>query len=193
MTYPKPWETREAREKRVAREAQVSQQAKRSFNRALKTDTDRRLDKDAINAIARNFVVHGDIVRALIATGFIDEDTPQSIITKIARRVRCNATFEQAVQKMSMSFMEHEILTRDRVLHGLYTEAADRASGLTTGSSRVAAWGKLATLMGMEEKEEPKDAQVRGGVMLIPFTQSIEAWEQAAMGQQAKLKADVRN
>lgn len=197
MTYAKPWETRKQREARVERETEVAQSARRKYSRAVNVTTDRRLDKNVIACVAREYAKHGDIVRALIATDFIGEDTDNATIQKMANRVRRNPAFEEAFERVVCQFSDEDILTRNRVLAGLMMEAADRSSGMTTGTSRVTAWSKLAQLMGMERdaKEPPKpaeEAHAKSGVMLIPHMGGIEEWEAAAMGQQAKLKSDVR-
>lgn len=194
--FAKPWEKNPPPDKTVV--AEKAKSARRAFSRAVTDDTTRRMDKDIATAIAREYVKHADMFRALVAVGYCDEDTDPAMMSKIAGRVRKNAYFEKAFSEIVTTFTEHEVLTRDRILAGLYIEAADRF-GPTTGSSRVAAWSKLAMLTGLEaeakraaEPDAPKQLEAPGGVLLIPFAPSVEAWEQAAIGQQAQLKADVR-
>lgn len=195
--YRKPWETVDQRKKRVEREAAVTDRAKRNFSRAVNKTTDKRVTLDTAAAVAREYVKHGEMTKALIATGFVDEDTSPSEIQKIARRVRHSKGFQDAFDHIVVHFDEHEILTRDRVLAGLFIEAADRF-GPTSGASRVSAWSKLAQLTGMEAAVKrtddlQKELAAPGGVLMVPFVSSIEQWEQAAMAQQARLKSDVRD
>lgn len=194
--YNKPWETVQQKTKRVKQQAADSAQAKRKFSRSIINDTRRRLDKDTAMALAREFVKHGDMERALVAVGLVDEDASTSVVNDIARRARRSANFANAFDYVVTHFDEHEILTRDRILAGLFMEASDRY-GPTSGASRVGAWAKLAMLTGMEAEakhaEEKASTDAVGGVLLIPFSASVEQWEADAMGQQAKLKSDVRN
>lgn len=195
---PKPWErdpkkAAEAKEKRKA----AATKAKRSFSRALSTDVRGRLTKDMALVLAREYVKHGDMRQALVATGFADEDTSPSQMSKLATKVRQSRNFAEAFDHVITAFDSHELLTRERVLAGLYLEASDRF-GPTSAAARVSAWSKLAQLIGMEAAAKrsddfQKELAAPGGVLLVPFVSSIEQWEQSAMAQQAQLKADVRS
>lgn len=195
--YPKPWETNQQRAKRREAEEAVAAKARRRFNTAVTKDVNKRVDRDTAIAIAREFVKHGDMRHALTVTGFIDEDTSTTMANKIALRVRNSVNFRNAFDHIVVHFDEHEILTRDRILAGLFIEASDRY-GPTTASARVTAWSKLAQLTGLEAAAKRSDdladeLAAPGGVLMVPFVSSIEQWEQAAMTQQARLKADVRD
>lgn len=157
-----------------------------------------RMTEDFAMILAKAYAIHGDMVMALMQTGRYPLDEAGLKTAKDnAWKYRCHPLFAAAKEAVLSRFTETDILTRDRVLAGLYEEAADRGL-LTTGASRVAAWGKLAMLMGMENdaKNPPKAEDTvnidKSGVMMIPYVSSIDDWEQHAMGQQAKLKADVR-
>lgn len=139
----------------------------------------------------------GNMVMALYETGIYPPDTPIERVQGQAWKWSVHPLYKAAWNAVAFHFSESDILNRDRVLAGLYQEAADR-SALTSGSSRVAAWGKLASLLGMEAEKKPTAAEEaaarlpQGGVMLIPYSPDIEEWEAMAMGQQKQLKADVR-
>lgn len=199
--YPKPWETVSQAKKRKAEERvagnEAAAKAKRRTATALSKSVKGQLTKDVAMAIAREYVKHGDMRHALVVTGFADEDISASQLGKIASKVRQSARFAEAFDHVVVNFNEHELLTRERVLAGLFIEASDRF-GPTSAAARVTAWSKLAQLTGLEADAKrgddlQKEMQAPGGVLLVPFVSSIEDWEQAAMSQQAQLKADVRN
>jgi hypothetical protein len=99
-----------------------------------------------------------------------------------------------AIQAFSATLENDKIVSRDRVLMGLLEEANYRGLG-SSHSARVAAWGKIAQMLGAEKPADPNapdPTKVRGGVMLIPMAQSIEEWEGAATRSQSALKAAVR-
>lgn len=192
----KPWERDPEKAKRVQAEKAATVKAKRSYAKAISTDVRGRLTKDTAIALAREYVKHGDMRHALVATGFADEDTSPSQMSKMATKVRQSKLFAAAFDHIVVNFNEHEILTRERILAGLFIEASDRF-GPTSAAARVTAWSKLAQLMGMEAEAKrtddlQKELAAPGGVLMIPFVSSIEHWEQSAMAQQAQLKADVR-
>ena len=194
---PKPWETAAKFKKRAADFRHATEKAKRGFSKAVSADVRGRLDQDSAKALAREYVKHGDLRHALISTGFANEDMSGAQMSKLITKVRSSQHFARAFDAVVTTFSEHEILTRDRVLAGLFVEASDRY-GPTSGASRVSAWAKLAQLTGLEAEAKRgedlnKELQAPGGVLMVPFVQSIEQWEQAAVKQQAQLKADVRN
>lgn len=201
MVYPKPWETKSQTKKRAEEEKAAGKQAaataKRRQTRALTKSVAGKLTKDTAMAIAREYVKHGDMTHALVETGFVDGDTSLSQLRKIATKIRQSVFFTSAYDHIVTSFEEHEILTRERVLAGLFVEASDRY-GPTSGASRVSAWSKLAQLTGLEAQAKrgddlKKELEAPGGVLMVPFVSSVEDWEKAAMSQQARLKADVRS
>ena len=193
----KPWEKHPDSVKAAQEAKAATAKAKRSYSRSLTKDTNKRISEDVALVIAREYVKHGDLRHALVVTGFVDEDTSPSQLRKIATRVRNSKNFAAAFDHVVTAFDASEILTRERVLSGLYVEASDRL-GPTSAAARVSAWGKLAQLLGMEQEAKKPPAgtdghlEAPGGVLMVPFVQSIEQWEQSAMTQQAKLKADVR-
>lgn len=196
MSYARPWESAETKKKRADTKQSAARSAKQKISRAI-TSSAQMLTEDNALVLAREYVKHGDLGHALVACGFADETTTGPMLSKMIRNVRKSRRFAEAFDQIICNFDEHEILTRDRILSGLFTEAADRW-GPTTASARVAAWAKLAQLTGMEaaakRTEDLKDELAApGGVLMVPFVSSIEGWEQAAMAQQAQLKADVRN
>lgn len=197
MSYARPWESADNRAKKAEARSSAARSAKAKASRALKRDADLLLTADTAAVLAHEYVKHGDLGHALVACGYADEATTAPMIAKMIRQVRKSRRFAEAFDRIVYNFNEHEILTRDRILAGLYAEAADRW-GPTTASARVAAWSKLAQLTGLEAAAKRTDdlqgeLAAPGGVLMVPFVTSIEHWEQAAMTQQAQLKADVRN
>lgn len=196
---PKPWEKDPKRVEAAQAAKAAATKAKRSYSRALTTDVKGRLTKDMALVLAREYVKHGDMRHALVSTGFADEETSPSQMSKLATKVRQSRNFAEAFDHVVTAFDSHELLTRERVLAGLFLEASDRF-GPTSAAARVSAWSKLAQLIGMEggDSEAQRDAALRkelsapGGVLMVPFVSSIEQWEQNAMSMQAQLKADVR-
>lgn len=197
MSYARPWESADKKAKKADARSSAARSAKMKAGRALKRDAELFLTPDTAAILAREYVKHGDLGNALVACGYADEATTAAMLSKMIRQVRKSRRFAEAFDHIIYNFDEHEILTRERILAGLYTEAADRW-GPTTASARVAAWSKLAQLTGLEAaakrtEDLKEELTAPGGVLMVPFVSSIEGWEQAAMAQQAQLKADVRN
>ena len=86
---------------------------------------------------------------------------------------------------------EKNIVKRSEVLHGLKREALFQGVGASHGA-RVQGWGKLATILGMEQKQVEKNLAGRGGVMIMPEIEDVNTWESKAQAMQAALKEDVR-
>lgn len=214
MTFAKPWEKVNTGKKKVDNtvETEKARAARKPWNpqprevgheeisqhnkRAQELGASVRMDEGFALILARQYALHGDMVLALLQTGrYPVDDSGLERARKAAWKYKAHPLFQAAFEAVVMRFTETDILTRDRVLAGLYMEAADRGV-MTTSSSRVAAWSKLAMLMGMERdvKDPPKtdDQSDKSGVLMVPYVSSIEEWESAAMGQQAQLKSDVR-
>lgn len=152
----------------------------------------RPIDKIKAQAFAKSYMVDFDGPRALIRAGFAAETDSLETITRKAAKFLRNPFVLQCLQAFIARVEDDKIVSRERVLMGLLEEANYRGIG-STASARVAAWSRLAKLLGMEDDGKPDPlASTRGGVMLVPMAGGIEAWEQAAIGQQARLKADVR-
>ena len=159
-----------------------------------------RLDPIKAQAFAKEMLVDFNPVKSLLRAGLIDEEeatsrTPASLY-KTANRYERHPLVQQALRDFIHRVESDKIVSRERILYGLLEEACYHGPGASS-SARVAAWAKLAKLMGMElpapGEGQDKATEAPGGVLLIPFAPSIEQWEQAAVGQQAKLKADVRS
>lgn len=155
-----------------------------------------KLDPIKAQAFAKEMLVDFNPVKSLLRAGLISEDeatsrTPASLY-KTASRYERHPLVQQALRDFIHRIESDKVVSRERILYGLLEEACYHGPG-ASASARVAAWGKLAKLMGMELPDPGEQkTNAPGGVMLIPFAPSIEQWEQAAIGQQAKLKADVR-
>lgn len=151
----------------------------------------RVIDKIKAQAFAKAYLVDFDAARAVIRIGLADEATDPTKLVRMGNDFTRNPLVLQALQAYISRIESDKIVSRERVLMGLLTEANYYGLG-GSASARVAAWGKLAKILGMElPPEDPKAA--RGGVMLVPYMEGgIDAWEAAAVGQQARLKADVR-
>lgn len=157
-----------------------------------------KLDPIRAQAFAKEMLIDFNPVKSLLRAGLIDADeatsrTPASLY-KTAQRYERHPLVQQALRDFIHRVESDKVVSRERILYGLLEEACYHGPG-ASASARVAAWGRLAKLMGMELPEEgdkSRGKQAPGGVMLIPFSPSIEAWENAAVGQQRQLKADVR-
>jgi hypothetical protein len=118
-------------------------------------------------------------------------------ITTINYAAKVGSTFlahpftVSAIQRYMATIDEKTIVTRNRVLFGLLREAEYYGHG-ATHAARVAAWGKLAKIVGLELPPEDPNAQKDTGVMTIGPAKSPDAWEAVAKGQQEGLKRDVR-
>lgn len=149
-------------------------------------------------AFAKEMLVDFNPVKAMLRAGLLSAEQAEkrsaTSLYKTAQRYEKNPYVQQALRDFVHRVESDKIVSRERILYGLLEEACFHGVG-ASASARVAAWSKLAKLMGMElpPEEANKTTNAPGGVMLIPFAPNIEQWEQAAVGQQAKLKADVRN
>lgn len=155
-----------------------------------------KIDPIKAQAFAKEMLVDFNPVKSLLRAGLISSEEAETrsaqSLYKTAQRYERDPYVQQALRDFIHRVESDKIVSRERILYGLLEEACYHGPG-ASASARVAAWGKLAKLMGMELPAEGEaKTSAPGGVMLIPFAPSIEAWEQAAMGQQAKLKADVR-
>lgn len=156
-----------------------------------------KLDPIKAQAFAKEMLVDFNPVKSLLRSGLIDAEEATgrtaASLYKTANRYERHPLVQQALRDFIHRVESDKIVSRERILYGLLEEACYQGPG-ASASARVAAWGKLAKLMGMElpDPGERKSNEAVGGVMLIPFSPSIESWEQSAMGQQARLKADVR-
>lgn len=88
------------------------------------------------------------------------------------------------------SLEEAKIINRNRILAGLVREANYQGIGASHGA-RVSAYSVLAKILGMEAASKV-EVDHKGGVMLVPFTPSVDEWERNAIEAQATLKTDVR-
>lgn len=155
------------------------------------------IDPIRAQAFAKEMLVDFNPVKALLRCGLITAEDAEtrnaSSLAKTANRYERDPYVQQALRDFIHRVESDKIVSRERILYGLLEEACYHGPG-ASASARVAAWSKLAKLMGMELPAEgdKKANEAPGGVMFIPFSPSIEQWEHSAMGQQAKLKADVR-
>jgi hypothetical protein len=144
---------------------------------------------------AKAYLIDCDPTMAALRCGLVDSEDEDS--HNEARRVgwyyfRQPETLA-AIQAFSATMENDKIVSRERVLMGLLEEANYRGLG-ASHSARVAAWSKIAQMLGAEKPkgEEDPATKVKGGVMMIPMAQSIEQWETVATGSQAALKSAVR-
>lgn len=150
------------------------------------------IDKIKAQAFAKEYLRDFDGVKALIRAGLAPNTDSVEYLVRTAAKYCRNIHVLQALQAFVARIEDDKIVTRERVLMGLYEEANYRGLG-STQSARVAAWAKLAKLLGMEDGDKPDPlATTRGGVMLVPLAGGVDAWERAAIGQQQRLKAEVR-
>lgn len=200
--FAKPWETKgadpliaEALEDTSRRPwdpdtpkvpAHIKQQHKQ---RAQKQGEYRPETKFKAQAFAKEYLIDFDHRNAMIRLGVDDPDKA----LELGRAMLNDPETLQAIQAYMGRIEEDKLVTRSRVLAGLLREACYHGLG-ASHSARVAAWGKLAKVLGMEQPpEDPSKKNNLGGVMIVPMAGGIEEWERAAIGQQRQLKADVRN
>jgi len=152
-----------------------------------------RVDRLQAQAFAKELIIDFNPVKALLRLGWAKPDASTQALYKKAQRYERDPYVQQAMRDYIHRIESDKIVSRERILYGLLEEACYHGPG-ASASARVAAWGQLTKLMGMHlPPDDPAKAQgVRGGVLLIPYSPSVEDWERNAMGQQAKLKADVR-
>lgn len=86
---------------------------------------------------------------------------------------------------------EKNLVTRKRILAGLVREANRDGMGSQHGA-RVNAWGKLASIMGMEVRRVEANVGIRAGVLIVPATEDMATWEQRSAAAQLALKEAVR-
>lgn len=150
------------------------------------------IDQIKAQAFAKAYLVDFNPVNALIRIGDADENTEAQYLTRRAHAYLRNPVVLQTLQTFIARVETDKLVTRERILFGLLEEATYFGVG-SSASARVAAWSKLAKIMGMELPPEDPTKKVRGGVMIVPMAGGIEEWEASARGQQAQLKSDVRS
>lgn len=203
MSFAKPWE-RNAQDVEANARADLSRRpwdppvpnvpaniAQQQAERTRELAEGKPIDKIKAQAFAKEYLVDFDGVNALIRAGLAPDTSSVEYLVRSAAKYVRNIHVLQALQAFVSRIEEEKIVSRERVLMGLYEEANFRGLG-STQSARVAAWAKLAKILGMEDGDKPDPLSVRGGVMLVPLAGSVEEWEKAAVGQQARLKAEVR-
>lgn len=210
MTFAKPWETktkRQAAHKEVVQDAtakpwepappKVAPEILQVHHaQACAAGHGMRLDAMEAQAFAKEYVKDFDTVAAQWRLQWVDESISPATIRNRGYALKNHPLVQEAIKGYLDRLTESDILTRNHVLFGLL-EQANYNDGGASHSARVAAWGKLATLLGMEgapgkKAEDERTKMPEGGVLLIPYQPDIENWEASAMGQQKLLKADVR-
>jgi hypothetical protein len=202
--FARPWESQDDDTVSEAVEAQARQPwepeiprvkpeiVKAHHNRTMSSGEGRSIDRIKAQAFAKEYLVDFDGARALIRCGLADETTNMATLVSTASKFMRNPVVLQTLQAHISRIESDKIISRERILMGLLQEACYHGPG-GSASARVAAWGRLAKILGMElPPEDPAQKAARGGVMLVPYMGGIEAWEASAIEQQAKLKADVR-
>lgn len=86
---------------------------------------------------------------------------------------------------------EKELVNRNRVIAGLVREANYNSIGAQHGA-RVTAWSRLGAFLGMETKRVEANLALRGGVLVVPMTETNETWAERAAEAQRILKETVR-
>lgn len=97
----------------------------------------------------------------------------------------------QKIHQAMQDAEEANIVSRNEIMFGLKREAHYHGVG-ASHAARVGSWGKLATILGMDQKKVERGLALRGGVMIVPDISSVEDWERRSTEAQAQLKADVR-
>lgn len=182
-----PWQPKPARVPHSIKKAHQEKQARNERKRVAPEVIFKRQE------FAKAYLVDFDPTMAALRCGLADPDDPDGARTIGWYYFRQPETLA-AIQAFSATIENDKIVSRERVLMGLLEEANYRGIG-ASHSARVAAWAKIAAMLGAEKPADPNAPdpnKVRGGVMLIPHMGSIEDWEQAATNSQAALKAAVR-
>lgn len=97
------------------------------------------------------------------------------------------AKIAEAVQAME----EEHIVNRKSILAGLVKEANYDEFDSQHGA-RVSAWSMLAKIMSMDVKRIEANLSSRGGILVVPGSQSVDDWEKRSGDAQRKLKEAVR-
>lgn len=177
-----PWEPKPAK---VARSVVVAHNNKQTRNQKSRPATVFKRQE-----FAKSYLIDCNPAMACLRLGLCDniEDA-----RKEGWRIFNEPETLAAIQAFSARLENDKIVSRERVLMGLLEEANFHGLG-ASHSARVAAWGRMAAMLGADKPKSDEDPakKVRGGVMMIPMAKSIEEWESAAVGSQAQLKAVVR-
>lgn len=84
-------------------------------------------------------------------------------------------------------------MKKQRIIQQLEEQAVYNGPG-ASHAARVAALKQLAVIYGFEAPKQTKvDVGVSSGVMLVPMTSDMGAWEQSAADAQKKLQAETMN
>lgn len=201
--FAKPWESQAKDEvieeaKQDAAKKPWEKQVPKTSKKVVETVVDElhlpAIDQIKAQAFAKNYLIDFNHRNAAIRT-FNYSDGSAETARKVGLRLLSHPYVLQAIHAFMPEIEKEKLVTRERVILGLLEEANYHGFG-ASHSARVAAWSKLAVLLGMEfEAKNPKNpdpSMNRGGVMLVPYVETVEEWEQLAIASQTKLKADVR-
>lgn len=133
----------------------------------------------------RSYVIDFNGTKAALRIGIPIRSAP-----KQASELLREPYVQQELQKYILEVDENVLVNRNAVIAGLVREANDRGVG-SSHAARVNAYSKLARILGMEIEKVQTDVNVRGGVMVVPMSETMNDWEQKAITTQAQLKHEV--
>lgn len=158
-------------------------------SRKLANRTEDRLTpqmKLARDKFISEFLVDHCAVKAVIRSGGV-----ATTAAKKAHEYMREPYVLQRINEMIDILKADQIVNSNRVLAGLVREANYQGIGASHGA-RVSAYGKLATILGMDAPIKHQ-VQIQGGVMVVPMTANLNDWETVAEEKQKLLKEDVRS
>lgn len=146
--------------------------------------------KRMLDLFVDEYIVDFNPTNACIRAGF-KVKFPYQKAQRLLREPYVQKKIWQVVENID----EKMLVSRKKVLGMLLREANFDAHGASHGA-RVAAIGKLATVLGMDQHniniKGNINHNVRGGVMLVPLMPGTEEWEKLASNSQKQLKDDIR-
>lgn len=142
------------------------------------------------------------VLRERFATEYVMDFNPTEAARRVGfegdraveagRKLMSETVTSRLIQERLSAYDPAVHLSLGRVI-GLLVKEGTREGPGSSHAARVAALTNAAKIAGVGEANKSQTEVVLGGVMVVPATPSLDAWEAQASASQAKLKEDVRN
>lgn len=110
---------------------------------------------------------------------------------KAGYELRHEAYVSHEIQKAIEAMDVNKMVSQQNALSWMIREANNFGPDASHGA-RVSAIKHVMSAAGLEAGAKDAAAAARGGVMIVPATDSVDDWEARASAAQAKLKEEVR-
>ena len=141
----------------------------------------------------RDLYIEGLLMGYTRFTAAIHAGIPKRSAAKEGSQMFHEPYVQQKFRELREACEEEQLVTRKEVILGLKQEATNHDDPESKHASRVTAWCNLAKICGFSKPEEHKvEILHKGGVMVVPAHDSVDAWEASVVATQDALSKDVR-